>query len=321
MKIVILDGFGFNPGDLDWSPIAKLGNLTVYPRTPKELVVERSKDAEAVLCNKIAFTKDVLAQLPHLRYIGECATGFNNIDIEYARTHGICVSNVPNYSTPSVAQLVFAHLLNVTHRVSHYASQNREGRWSRTPDFCYWDSPLVELDGKQFGIYGMGNIGCAVAAIAQSFGMKVIAFTSKSQEQLTAGIQKVDFPTLLGRSDVLSLHCPLTKDTHLLMNKATLALMKLSAILINTARGGLIDENAVAAALDEGRLGAFAADVLTSEPPSADNPLLSARNAFITPHIGWATLEARQRLMQVCCDNLVSFIQGKPQNNVAARRD
>jgi glycerate dehydrogenase len=244
------------------------------------------------------------------------ATGYNVVDIEAAHQRGVIVTNVPAYSTESVAQMVFAHLLTVTNRTEHYAIQNRKGRWSNNPDFCYWDFPHMELAGKTFGIVGLGNIGRRVAEIALAFGMKVKAMTSKSQDQLPAGIEKADLQTLLSSADVLSLHCPLTDKTRHLINADTLRQMKPTAILINTGRGPLIDDQAVADALQEGRLGAFCADVLTTEPPASSNPLLTQTNAFITPHIAWASTEARIRLIQIATDNVRAFISDKPQNVV-----
>jgi glycerate dehydrogenase len=255
-----------------------------------------------------------MTQLPKLKYIGVLATGYNVVDVKEAHECGIVVTNVPAYSTESVAQMVFSHLLTVTNRTEHYAQQNREGKWSRSKDFCYWDAPITELAGKTFGIVGLGNIGMRVAQIALAFGMKVKAFSSK--QQLPAGIEKVSMDELLATVDVLSLHCPLTDSTRHLINKESLKKMKPSAILINTGRGPLIDDDAVAEALEEGRLGAFCADVMTVEPPAADNKLQKQPNAYITPHIAWASTEARVRLIQVATENVRCFISGKPQNMV-----
>jgi glycerate dehydrogenase len=316
MRIVILDGYSANPGDLSWKELEQMGEVTVYDRTSPSETVQRAADADIVLTNKVVLDREKIAQLPRLKYIGVLATGYNVVDIEAAHERGIIVTNVPAYSTESVAQMVFAHLLTVTNRTEHYAIQNRSGRWTANPDFCYWDFPLMELAGKTFGIVGLGNIGRRVAEIALAFGMKVKATTSKSQEQLSAGIEKADLQALLSSADVLSLHCPLAANTRHLINTDTLRLMKPSAILINTGRGPLIDDQAVANALQEGRLGAFCADVLTTEPPSSDNPLLSQPNAFITPHIAWATTEARSRLLQIAIANVRAFASGKPQNAV-----
>ena len=314
MKIVILDGYSANPGDLSWKELEQLGEVTVYDRTSPNDTVTRLVDAEIALTNKVIINKDVLAQLPKLKYIGVLATGYNVVDTVAAHERGIIVTNVPAYSTESVAQMVFAHLLTVTNRTEHYAIQNRGGRWTKNPDFCYWDFPHMELAGKTFGIVGLGNIGQRVAQIALAFGMKVKALTSKNT--LPAGIEKATLEELLATADVLSLHCPLTENTRHLINADTLRQMKSSAILINTGRGPLVDDQAVADALADGRLAAFCADVLTEEPPKADNPLLQQPNAFITPHIAWASKEARIRLLQVATDNVRAFIAGKPINMV-----
>ena len=316
MRIVILDGYSANPGDLSWKELEQMGEVTVYDRTSPSETVQRAADADIVLTNKVVLDREKIAQLPRLKYIGVLATGYNVVDIEAAHEHDIIVTNVPAYSTESVAQMVFAHLLTVTNRTEHYAIQNRSGRWTANPDFCYWDFPLMELAGKTFGIVGLGNIGRRVAEIAFAFGMKVKAMTSKSQAQLPAGIEKAELQTLLSSADVLSLHCPLTDKTRHLINADTLRQMKPTAILINTGRGPLIDDQAVADALKEGRLGAFCADVLTTEPPSSNNPLLSQPNAFITPHIAWASTEARTRLLQIAIANVRAFANGKPQNAV-----
>ena len=318
MNIVILDGYTANPGDLSWQALEELGSVTVYERTKPGDTVPRAKDAEIVLTNKVIIGRQEMEQLPKLRYIGLLSTGYNAVDIAAAHERSIIVSNVPAYSTEGVAQMVFAHLLNVTNRTDYYANQNRQGRWSNNQDFCYWDMPLPELAGKTFGIVGLGSIGMRVAQIALAFGMKVKALTSKTSEALQPGIAKADLPELLATSDVLSLHCPLTDDTHHFINTDTLRQMKPTAILINTGRGPLVDDAAVASALHEGRLAAFCADVLTKEPPGADNPLLAEPNAFITPHIAWASTEARARLLQVATDNVRAFLSGKPQNVVSS---
>ena len=316
MKIVILDGYSANPGDLSWKPLEEIGELTVYDRTKPEETIERAKDAEIVLTNKVLIKRPEIEQLPKLKYIGVLATGYNVVDVEAAREHGIIVTNVPAYSTESVAQMVFAHLLTVTNRTEHYAIQNRKGKWTASPDFCYWDTPLTELAGKTFGIVGLGNIGQRVAAIANAFGMKVVAYTSKAADKLPSYISKRTMEELLAESDVLSLHCPLTPDTKHLINRQTLELMKPSAILINTGRGPLVNDQDIADALKANRLRAFCADVLTEEPPKAENPLLSCENAFITPHIAWASNEARTRLIDVAISNVRAFIEGTPQNVV-----
>ncbi len=314
MKIVILDGYTANPGDLSWSDLEQLGQLTVYDRTRPEETVARAADAEVVLTNKVVIGRQEIAQLPRLQYIGVLATGYNVVDIQAARERGIIVTNVPAYSTESVAQMVFAHLLTVTNRTEHYAVLNRQGRWSSNPDFSYWDTPLHELAGKTFGIVGLGNIGSRVAQIALAFGMKVAALTSKSA--LPAGIQKVSLDELLTTADVVSLHCPLTDTTRHLINARTLQMMKPSAILINTGRGPLVNDADVAEALSTRRLYAYCADVLTTEPPQADNPLLCQSNAYFTPHIAWASVEARVRLLQTAIANVRAFANGTPQNTV-----
>lgn len=315
MKIVILDGYSANPGDLSWKPLEDIGELTVYDRTKPEETIHRAKDAEIVLTNKVLIKRPEIEQLPKLKYIGVLATGYNVVDVEAAHEHGIIVTNVPAYSTESVAQMVFAHLLTVTNRTEHYAIQNRAGKWTANPDFCYWDTPLTELAGKTFGIIGLGNIGQRVAAIANAFAMNVVAYTSKSAEELPRFIGKRTLRELLAESDVLSLHCPLAPDTKHLINRQTLGLMKPSAILINTGRGPLVNDDEVAEALRGNRLRAFCADVLTEEPPKA-NPLLKCENAFITPHIAWASDEARTRLIAVAINNVKAFIGGTPQNVV-----
>ena len=314
MKIVILDGYTANPGDLSWSELESLGDVTVFDRTKPEDTVARAADAEVVLTNKVVLGRKEIEQLPRLQYIGVLATGYNVVDIAAAHEHGITVTNVPAYSTESVAQMVFAHLMTVTNRTEHYALQNREGRWSKNPDFCYWDTSLTELAGKTMGIVGLGNIGRRVAQIALAFGMQVKALTSKSANQVPAGIQKADLTELLSTADVLSLHCPLTEDTRHFVKTRTLALMKPSAIVINTGRGPLVNDADVADALSVGRIAAYCADVLTEEPPRADNPLLHQPNAFITPHIAWATREARLRLLTTAIGNVRAFVEHHPQN-------
>ncbi len=316
MKIVVLDGYAANPGDVSWEAMQSLGELTVYDRTAPDEVLERAAEADAVLTNKVVITAAMMAQLPALKYIGVLATGYNVVDVKAAREQGIIVTNIPAYSTDSVAQLTFAHILNITHRVGHYASQNRQGRWSSNPDFVYWDTPLIELSGKTMGIVGLGSIGMKVATIARQFGMDVFALTSKNSSDLPQGLQKTTLDGLLAISDVLSLHCPLTDDTYHLIDAKALSKMKPGAILINTGRGPLVDEEAVAKALDSGQLMAYGADVMSVEPPQPSNPLLRCPNAYLTPHIAWATFEARQRLMQIAVDNLQCFIDGQPQNVV-----
>lgn len=316
MKIVVLDGQGVNPGDISWNRIEELGELTVYPRTAPEEVLKHVGDAEIALTNKTVFDANIIAQLKNTKYIGVLATGYNVVDTKAARERGIVVTNIPAYSTDSVAQMVFAHLLNVSNHVDHYAEETRNGVWSRCPDFCYWNTPLFELAGKTIGIVGLGHIGMKVAQIAQAFGMNVLAYTSKSPDQLPEWIRKTTLDGLFGASDVVSLHCPLTDTTRELMNSASIEKMRDGAILINTGRGPLVNEADVADALTSGKLGAYCADVLSSEPPLASNPLIGAPNAFITPHVAWATIEARLRLMDIAVNNIKSFIAGSPTNVV-----
>lgn len=314
MKIVVLDGYAANPDDLSWEPLKEFGELTVYDRTSAADLIKRAQDADMVLTNKCRLKEEELAQLPRLKYIGELATGYNNIDIEYAHRRGIVVSNIPSYSTDSVVQMTFAHIFNITNQVSHYAAEVRAGRWSRNADFCYWDTPLHELAGRTLGIVGLGHIGMRVAQVAHGLGMDVFAFTSKGKDQLPAGVQKTTLEGLMGFSDILTLHCPLSPDTYHLINEERLGMMREGSVLINTSRGALVDEKAVADALASGHLLAYGADVMSKEPPLADNPLLSQPHAYITPHIAWATLEARQRLMKIAVENVKAFVEGQPQN-------
>ena len=316
MQIVLLDGYASNPGDLTWEPLKEMGEVTVYDRTQPSEVVERAHDAEIIVTNKVTLTRQTLEQLPNLRLICVLATGYNTIDTLAARDLGITVCNVPAYSTDSVAQMVFAQILNMTNRVAHYARQTREGRWSAAPDFCYWDLPVSELAGKTLGIVGLGHIGAKVASIAREFGMDVFACTSKNSIDLPDYIQKTTLEGLFGVSDILTLHCPLTPDTHELINARTLARMKRGALLVNTGRGPLVNEADVAEALASGQLGGYGADVMCSEPPAADNPLFAQPNAFITPHIAWASVEARQRLLNATFDNIRAFQDGHPRNVV-----
>lgn len=315
MRICILDGYSLNPGDLDWSPVERLGDVTLFDRTPADKIVERAADADIVLTNKVPFSADTLRQLPRLRFICVLATGYNIIDTEAAARQGVVVANIPAYSTMSVAQMAFAHILNITNHVASYAREVADGKWTNCPDFCFWDSALTELAGKTMGIVGLGNTGMATARIAVAMGMKVVALTSKSADTLPEGITPAPLDDVLASADVVSLHCPLTPSTRHLINAASIAKMKPSAILINTGRGPLVDEQAVADALNGGRLAAFGADVLSQEPPRGDNPMLSARNCFLTPHIAWATLEARTRLMSTATENVRQFIAGEPVAN------
>ena len=317
MKIIVLDGYGLNPGDLNWDGFEALGELTVYDRTLPSELMQRAAGAEVLITNKTLITAENMADLPELKYIGVLATGYNVVDIDAAKARGIVVTNIPAYSTASVAQMVFAHILNITQRVGYYADENKQGRWTKNADFCYWDTQLVELQGKKMGIVGFGNIGQATARIAQAFGMEVCVYSSKPQFVLPSGIKKMDLDELFAECDVISLHCPLTPDTKEMVNAERLSKMKSNAVLINTGRGPLINEQDLANALNEGRIAAAGLDVLSVEPSVEGNPLLTARNCFITPHIAWATLEARTRLMEIAVQNLKSYLNGQIINNVA----
>lgn len=317
MKIVVLDGYCLNPGDLSWEAMGSLGDLQVYDRTSPSELLERAEGAEVLITNKTLISDKDMDALPDLKYIGVLATGYNVVDVEAAKQKGIVVTNIPAYSTRSVAQMVFAHILNITQHVEHYACLNRQGKWSDSADFSYWDTELIELDGKWMGIVGFGNIGQATARIALAFGMKVAVFTSKPQSDLPEGIIKMDLDKLFSTCDVVSLHCPLTPSTKEMVNAKRLNLMKPNAIFINTGRGPLVNEQDLADALNEGRIMAAGIDVLSIEPADPSNPLLSARNCFITPHIAWATKEARTRLMQIAVSNLKEFLNGNVVNNVA----
>ena len=316
MKIVVLDGYAANPGDLSWDELRTLGECVIYDRTAPEEVLERAAGAEILLTNKVPLSAETMAALPDLKYVGVMATGYNIIDVEAARNRGIVVTNIPAYSTDSVAQMVFAHLLNICQQVQHHSEEVRKGRWSNNPDFCFWDTPLIELRGKKMGIVGLGHTGSRTARIAIAFGMEVYAYTSKSSFQLPHEIKKMKLDELFSECDVISLHCPLTPDTREMVNASRLSLMKSTAILINTGRGPLVNEQDLADALNEGRIYAAGLDVLNQEPPHADNPLLTARNCYITPHIAWASTAARERLMQIAVENVKAYIEGKTMNVV-----
>jgi len=317
MKIVALDGYAANPGDLSWDELKALGECVIYDRTAPEEVLERAADAEVVLTNKVVITAEMMAALPQLKYIGVMATGYNIVDIDAARERGIIVTNIPSYSTDSVAQMVFAHILNIAQQVQHHSEAVHQGRWTASKDFCFWDTPLIELRGKKLGIVGLGNTGYTTARIAIGFGMEVYAYTSKSSFQLPPEIKKMELDQLFSECDVISLHCLLTDKTRELVNAARLKLMKPTAILINTGRGQLVNEQDLADALNNGQIYAAGLDVLSQEPPKADNPLLTARNCYITPHIAWASAAARERLMGILLDNLKGYMEGKVINNVA----
>lgn len=314
MKIVIVDGVTLNPGDLSWDALGAFGAYKVYPRSTPGETLARCRDAEAVITNKVVFDRATIAALPKLQYIGVTATGYNIIDVAAAAERGIMVTNVPTYGTASVAQMVFALLLELTQHVGHHAATVREGRWSRCDNFCYWDFPLVELAGLTMGIVGCGRIGQATARIADAFGMQVLGCDAVP---FASGlITPVTLDELLARSDVVSLHCPLTPETQGLINAARLSRMKSSAFLINTSRGQLVNERDLADALNAGRLAGAGLDVLNVEPPQPDNPLLTATNCIVTPHIAWATRSARQRLLQTTVDNMAAFVAGQLQNVV-----
>lgn len=314
MNIVVLDGYGLNPGDLTWDPIKALGHLTVYDRTSDQEIIRRAANADIILTNKTILTAGTLQSLPKLKYIGILSTGYNVVDIEAAKGKGIVVCNIPTYSTDSVAQMTFAHLLNITNQVGHYAEENRNGRWNSSLDFCYWDTPIMELAGKKFGIIGLGHIGEAVARIARAFGMDVYAYTSHTADSLPQDIKKVNLEDLFRECDIISLHCPLTAQTRQIINSESLSYMKPSVILINTGRGHLVNEQDLAEALNNGNIAAYGADVLCVEPAIPTNPLLTAKNVYLTPHIAWASTEARKRLMDICTENIKAFINGTSQN-------
>ena len=316
VKIVILDAYTANPGDLDWNAFNVLGQLKTYDRTSAESVIERAADAEIVLTNKTVLSAEIIGSLANLRYIGILATGYNVVDLRAAGMRGVPVTNIPAYSTPAVAQMVFAHVLNLTQHVASHAENVRKGDWSNCLDFCFWNTPLTELKGQTFGIIGLGQIGREAAAIASAFGMRVIAYNHRASRELPNNIEMVDLDEVFRESDVLSLHCPLTEKNHHLVNSKRLAEMKCSAILINTARGPLIDTEALAKALHEGEIAGAGLDVMETEPPIVGHPLFSAPNCHITPHIGWAAQAARRRLIEIAAKNVKSFLDGKPENVV-----
>ena len=316
MNIVVLDGYTLNPGDLSWDALEALGNCTIHERTPADQIIPRLADAEIAITNKVPFSKETLAALPKLRFIGVTATGFNIIDAAAAKERQVIVANVPLYGTRSVAQHTFALLLELTQHAGHHAQTVRDGRWVKSIDWCYSDHPLIELDGLTMGIVGYGRIGRAVGELAQAFGMKVLTNVSSRRKEAPQNVSVVELDHLFASSDVVSLHCPLTPETKNLVNAARLAVMKPNAFLLNTSRGPLIDEAALADALNNGRIAGAGLDVLSVEPPKADNPLLTAKNCLITPHNAWATRAARARLMDVAVTNVKAFIDGKPQNVV-----
>ena len=316
MKIVVLDGYAANPGDLSWEGMKVLGECTIYDRTAPEEVLERAAGAEAILTNKVIINADHMAALPELKYIGVLATGYNVVDTAAAKERGIVVTNIPSYSTASVAQMVFAHILNITQQVQHHSEEVHKGRWANNKDFCFWDTPLMELREKKIGLVGLGNTGYTTARVAIGFGMQVYALTSKSHFQLPPEIKKMDLDQLFSECDIISLHCPLTPETREMVNARRLGMMKPTAILINTGRGPLINEQDLADALNNGKIYAAGVDVLSTEPPCADNPLLTAKNCYITPHIAWASTAARERLMLIMLENIKAYQDGKPVNVV-----
>lgn len=318
MKIVVLDGYALNPGDLSWDALKSLGDCQIYDRSKPEEVYSRISDAEIIITNKVLICKHLIEQLPALQYIGVTATGYNVVDVLAANENDVVVTNIPAYSTDSVAQLVFSHILNVVNRVELHAKSVQAGDWSANPDFAYWKTPQVELSGKTLGIIGYGRIGQKVAAIAHAFGMKVIFQNRTRKNNLPDGIVQKSLAEVFAGSDFVSLNCPLTSDNGSFVNKALIETMKPTAVLVNTGRGALIHEADLAEALNSGRIAAACLDVLSTEPPSPQNPLLSAKNCFITPHIAWATFEARQRLMNITVDNVNCYLRGKPQNVVQA---
>ncbi len=317
MKLVVLDGYTLNPGDLNWSSLLDLGDpAEIYERTAAQDTVSRAADAEIVLTNKVVLDRPTLAQLPKLRYVGVLATGVNVIDLEAAREKEVTVTNVPAYSTASVVQLTLALLLELTHHVGHHANSVRQGNWTRSKDFAYWDFPLVELDGRTLGLVGFGAIAQGVARVAQAMGMRVLASRRSGGASPVAGVEIVELDALFRESDVLSVHCPLTPETKGLVNAARLATMKPTAYVLNTSRGPVVNEADLAAALNNDRLAGAGLDVLSTEPPAADNPLLTAKNCLVTPHIAWATKAARGRLLATAVANIRTFLDGKPQNVV-----
>ena len=315
MKIVILDAYAANPGDLSWDEFAALGELTVYDRTAQEDAAARIGDAEVVFINKVRLTDDIFAACPNLKLVSILATGYNIVDLAAAKRRGITVCNVPGYSTRAVVQMTFALLLEICQQVGLHSGAVHTGRWQTCPDFCFWDRPLSELDGKTMGIVGYGAIGSAVGTVAQALGMKLLV-TARHEKPVPEGARFVSLPELLAQSDVVSLHCPQTAENARMIDAGALAQMKDGAILLNTARGGLLDEQAVADALRSGKLLAAGMDVVSAEPIHADNPLLTAPNCFLTPHIAWAPLETRRRLQAISAENLRAFLAGKPQNVV-----
>jgi len=317
MKIILLDAHTANPGDVSWAPLEAIAPCEIYQRTPLAETVARCAEAEVIITNKAILNREIIWALPKLKYIGVTATGYNVVDVAAAKERGITVTNVPGYSSPAVAQLVFALLLELTNHVGHHAQTVSKGRWEACPDFCYWDHPIIELSGRTLGIIGYGDIGSAVARIAMAFGMKVLASKREWKSAPPEGVAAASIDEIFAQSDAISLHCPLTDTTKHIVGDRTLALMKPSAFLINTGRGPLIDESALTRALSEDRIAGAGLDVLSIEPPKNGNPLIGAKNCLITPHIGWASHEARRRLIDLTAANLNAFLAGKPVNVVS----
>ena len=314
-KIVVLDGYSLNPGDLSWKGLEQLGSVEIYDRTQDDKIEERVGDCEIVITNKTPITRALLERKPGIKYVGVLATGYNVVDIEAARDNGVVVTNIPTYGTQAVAQYVFALLLELCNRVAHHDRRVKEGAWSRAKDFCFWDYPLMELAGKTIGLVGYGRIGQATGRIAKAFGMEVLVYDLKKLDE--EGLEFVDLETLYRRSDVISLHCPLTEENIGMINRESIDRMKEGVLLINTSRGPLIEEQDLAEALNSKRVGGAALDVLAVEPAREDNPLLKADNCIITPHIAWAPKEARERLLNIAVDNLEGYLTGRVQNKVS----
>jgi glycerate dehydrogenase len=315
-NIVVLDGYTLNPGDLSWNELKALGKCTIYDRSAPEKVVNRAKDAQMVLTNKTPLPSTVIKELDQLEYIGVLATGFNIVDIQAASEQKITVTNVPTYGTKSVAQMVFAHVLNITQHVAYHDQTVKQGRWASSKDFCYWDYPLIELSGKTMGIIGLGRIGQETAKLADAFGLNVLAHDVNPPVRAPQTIRMTSLDNLIKNSDIISLHCPLTPKTEKLINAERIEMMKTTAILVNTSRGPLVDEHALADALNNQKITAAGLDVLSEEPPSENNPLIRVKNCYITPHIAWATQSARARLMKTVIENLKSYLEGTPQNMI-----
>ncbi len=320
MKIVVLDGYTENPGDLSWEKIEAMGELTVYERTPvkdKAEIIRRIGDAEIVITNKTPLDREILDACPSIRYLGLLSTGYNIVDYQYAGEKGIPVTNIPAYGTEAVAQFTIGLLLEICHHIGHHSQAVSQGSWERCPDFCFWDYPLIELQGKTMGIVGFGRIGQSVARIAMALGMKVLAASPHRRPELeNEGCRYASLQEVFAQADVISLHCPYFPETEKMINRETIGQMKDGVILLNSSRGQLIDEEALAEALNQGKVSAAGLDVLSTEPPSPDNPLLKAQNCIITPHIAWASREARARLMDIAAENLRAYLAGAPQNVV-----